>query len=382
MEQNLMYFVIRPNDERPLSIEEVGESKTLLEIVNTLGITTSKGESFKRFSSMLKALEKHGFPVIDLPHISAKKLDHLELKITPVESNAIVSSYKTDELNRSVDPSNKNISRYSKQDFTTQPRKICPCHFNDDYRNDSTHEAPKCYMILEPNSNPTEEKYISRGSKCRNTMSSLEYYQLKTYYTSAIIGHYWNIINVPTMVFKRGDFNKARDSKLNLRIGNGESFQSDFYSNNKDFRDTVDGICKDCNSQGFQCVTKQKKNGNKEVLGNMLVETLNYHGWDSETYDMVGLGQSWNQPKYLQKLSTGEIRSVDDWNMPNFRCRPTWRFTIAKFICRNDALSSEPQVRYGWVKYIPTDAMNKALDSINNVSSEMPLFEEVDNGYY
>ena len=115
-------------DESPLGVKDSledrvnSESKTLIEIVKTLGITTTKGEHFKRYSSMIKKLKEVGFPIIDLPKKDITKMN-LQLKILPSKSNAIVSSYKSDELGRSVDPSNKNVKRYSKQDFTTQQNK-------------------------------------------------------------------------------------------------------------------------------------------------------------------------------------------------------------------------------------------------------------------
>lgn len=392
MGELMFHTITGDKNECPLGVKDslevkgiLGESKTLIEIVKTLGITTSKGEHYKRYSDMIKKLKEVGFPIIDLPNKDITKMN-LQLKILPSKSNAIVSSYKSDELGRSVDPSNKNVKRYSKQDFTTQPRKICSCQFNDEYREDKSATAPICYAILESNTNPNEIKHIGVGSKCRgHVINHFDYYSLETYYTSAILEDYWKSILLPTLDFnKYNDFTMKRASKLNLRFNQDDSpYKEPFYSNNQDNRhlehplnENEKGVCIDCNSQGFQCLTKQKKNGTKEVFGEMQVNTLDYWGWQSETFDMVGLEQSWNQPKYLMSLDTKEIKSVEEWGLDNFRCRPVWRYTIACFLGR------ENQIGFGWVKFQPTDKLMNALNKINNVSTTNLLFEDVEGGYY
>lgn len=396
----LMYHQIgRNKNECPLGIEDsledgetLGESKTLIDITKTLDIKTTKGEAFKRYSSMLKRLSAFGFPLVDLPQTLIKDTN-FNLRVETQDSNAIVTAYKTDELERSVDPSNKNVRRYSKHTFTQQPRMVCSCKLNDAFRDDSTYEAPKCYAILESNTNPHRKQHIGIGSKCGQYIHSMfEFNQLKTYHTSAILKHYFKSINIPTLdIDKRNNFVIKRASKLNLRINqNGDSWVDDFYSNNKDFRhlphpesEREKGICQDCNSQGFQCVTKQKKGQDKIILGEMQVNVLEYAGWNSEYYDMVGLEQSWNQPKYLMNLETKEIKSVQEWGLFGFRCRPTWRYTLVKAICANEAGKTEQETTtYGWVKYLPTLRLQNALDEINNVSTENLLFEDVEGDYY
>lgn len=380
-------------NECPLGVEEeIGESKTLSGVANVLSVRPLKGGEYKRYGTMIKRLSEIGFPMIDM---GDKRIDemNISLEVLTQKSNAIVSSYKTNERGDSVDPANKNIKRQSKHDFTQQPRKVCPCSLNDDFRVDSMFESPKCFMVLERNSNPSELKHIATGSLCKVSRPSTiwGYNQLKTYHTKAVLNHYWKILNIPTLGIVYGDFDALRNSKLNLRVNqNGDEWSPSFYSNNKDFRSndkhSVLGHCTDCNKDGFQCVTKAKKENRYPVVGEMQINTLDYWGWKDETFDMVALRQSWNQPKYLMNLETKEILSVDEWSRKgavnrNYKCRETWAFTVAQFIGRVDA-NGNYGTRYGWVKFLKTEEMMSSLDSINGRYSDMPLFEDVSNGGY
>lgn len=370
------YEPVRHNDECPLGIEEEGESKTLLEVVNTLNVRTLKGTEYKQYSRLLKRLEEINLLNIDVTPKTIESMN-LSLKVMSKKSNAIVSSYKLDGEGRSVDGSNKLIGRQTMQDLTKQPRAVCPCSLNDDFREDSTYESPKCFMVLSENSNPQDLEHKMKGSMCRKVhQETLTYYHsLRVYHTSAVLEYYWQTLNLPTIAIRRGEVQFMRDSQLTLRISDNGEMEEAFFSNNKDHRSTGlfnDGVCTDCHSSGFQCVTKAKKNNTtKTVLGQYFERTLEYAGWNEESYDMVGLEQSWNQPKYLMNLKTEEIRTVRGWSLEGFKCRPTWKFTLVK-VETNDGKINSPSEGFGWAKFIATDEIVSEIEKNGGIVTDLP----------